>query len=41
MIAPTIGGLTIEITGEITSRPYIDMTLQLMREYGIDATLAR
>ena len=38
MIAPTIGGLTIEITGEITSRPYIDMTLQLMREYGIDAT---
>ncbi len=38
MIAPTIGGLTIEITGEITSRPYIDMTLQLMHEYGIDAT---
>lgn len=38
MIAPTIGGITIEITGEITSRPYIEMTLQLMHEFGIDAT---
>lgn len=38
MIAPTTGGLSIEITGAITSRPYIDMTLSLMSEYGIDAT---
>ena len=38
IIAPHIGGLTIEITGEITSRPYIDMTLALMQDYGIGAS---
>lgn len=37
MIAPIIGGLEINITGSITSRPYIDMTLGLMHQWGIDA----
>lgn len=37
MISPVIGGLTIEIEGEIMSRPYIDMTLGLMKEYGVEA----
>lgn len=38
MIAPVIGGIHLEITGEITSRPYIDMTLQLLQEFGIEAS---
>jgi 3-phosphoshikimate 1-carboxyvinyltransferase len=37
MIAPAIGGMTIEITGEIISHPYIDMTMGLMREFGVNA----
>ena len=37
MIAPAIGGLELEIEGEIMSRPYIEMTLQLMRQYGVEA----
>jgi len=36
LIAPTLGnGLTIKLTGEISSRPYIDMTLKLMNEFGV------
>lgn len=36
MIAPTLPtDLNIEITDEITSRPYIEMTLKLMTEFGI------
>lgn len=36
MIAPTIsGGLTITLTGDILSVPYIDMTIALMREFGV------
>lgn len=38
MIVPHSGGLTIEINGEITSRPYIDMTLVLMQDFGIQST---
>ena len=35
MIAPTLpNGLTLKLTGHVTSLPYIDMTLQLMREFG-------
>lgn len=35
MIAPTLkNGLTIQLTGEIISRPYIQLTLQLMKDYG-------
>ena len=36
MIAPTLPqGLTLEIEGELTSRPYIDMTLDMLAEVGI------
>ncbi len=36
MIAPTIeNGLTIKLTGEITSRSYIELTLKLMARFGI------
>lgn len=37
MIAPLLpNGLTVELTGTIGSRPYIDMTLQLMAAFGIN-----
>ncbi|HRZ96275.1 MAG TPA: 3-phosphoshikimate 1-carboxyvinyltransferase [Paludibacter sp.] len=36
MIAPTtLNGIKITLEGEIISRPYINMTLQMMREYGV------
>lgn len=36
MIAPTIeGGLTLRLKNKITSRPYIDMTLRLMEQFGV------
>jgi 3-phosphoshikimate 1-carboxyvinyltransferase len=35
MIAPTLpNGLTLELTGKIGSRPYIEMTASLMRQFG-------
>lgn len=38
MIGPTLKkGLTIELTGDIVSRPYIDLTLQLMHTFGAQA----
>ena len=37
MIAPVEGGMTLTIEGKVVSRPYIDMTIALMRHYGIDA----
>lgn len=38
MIAPVLkNGLRLFLTGEIISRPYIDLTLQLMKEYGVQA----
>ncbi|MFY0624751.1 MAG: 3-phosphoshikimate 1-carboxyvinyltransferase [Reichenbachiella sp.] len=38
MIAPTLPqGLNIKLEGEIYSRPYIEMTLNLMRHFGIDS----
>ena len=38
MIAPTLAhGLTIQLTGDIISRPYIQLTLQLMKDFGADA----
>ncbi len=40
MIAPAVaGGLTLELTGEAASEPYIAMTIGLMRLYG--ATVSR
>lgn len=39
MIAPLLNqGLTLEIAGELTSRPYVNMTLQMMNLAGIDYT---
>lgn len=36
LIAPTITkGLTLELTGDITSQSYIDLTLKLMSKFGI------
>ena len=38
MIAPRLQeGLTLTLTGDIVSRPYIDMTLALMRDFGAQA----
>jgi len=38
MIAPKLqGGLTLHLKGTIISRPYIDMTLAMMREHGAKA----
>lgn len=37
MLAPTLEkGLTLEILGELTSKPYVDMTLAMLRQTGID-----
>jgi len=39
MIAPSLPqGLVLELTGKIGSRPYIDMTLNLMKHFGVEAT---
>nr|WP_321405551.1 3-phosphoshikimate 1-carboxyvinyltransferase [uncultured Carboxylicivirga sp.] len=39
MIAPTIeNGLTLKLTGDIISRPYLNMTLALMKEFGVTGT---
>ncbi|MBS2210482.1 3-phosphoshikimate 1-carboxyvinyltransferase [Carboxylicivirga mesophila] len=36
MIAPTIeNGLKLTLTGEIISRPYLEMTLALMKDFGV------
>ena len=38
MIAPTLrDGLTLRLTDEVISRPYIDMTLAIMRQFGAEA----
>ena len=40
MIAPMMkGGLTIEIEGGLTSRPYVEMTAALMRHFGAEVTV--
>lgn len=39
MVAPTLTqGLQLTLTGDVTSRPYILMTLGMMREFGIEST---
>lgn len=35
MIAPLIGKITIEISGNQVSKPYIDMTIDIMRKFGV------
>lgn len=38
MIAPTLqNGLRLFLTGEVISRPYVDLTLQLMKDFGVQA----
>ena len=38
LIGPMLkNGLTLRLTGDIISRPYIDLTLWMMREFGADA----
>lgn len=38
MIGPTLPqGLTLHLTGRLISRPYIELTLQLMRDFGANA----
>lgn len=38
MVAPTMeNGLQLTLSGEIISRPYIEMTLKLMRQFGVNA----
>ena len=38
LIGPALKhGLTLRLTGDIISRPYIDLTLWMMREFGADA----
>lgn len=39
MLAPTLpDGLTIRLHGEISSRPYIEMTMRIMAHFGVTAT---
>lgn len=41
LIAPTVeNGLSIRLTGEVTSRSYIDLTLKLMSKFGVRHTWA-
>lgn len=36
MIAPFCNGLAVQLTGHPISEPYIDMTIQLMKDWGVD-----
>ncbi len=35
MISPFFGPLTIEVTGQLVSKPYIDITLAVMKAFGV------
>ncbi len=35
MIAPLIGKLEIEVTGELISKPYLDMTIETIKQFGV------
>ena len=35
MIAPVIGNLHIEVAGELKSKPYADMTVGIMKDFGV------
>jgi len=37
MIAPLVGDLSIEVTGGLISKPYADMTIEAMKEFGVRA----
>lgn len=39
LIAPYLkNGIQLELLGEVTSKPYVNMTLGLMKQYGVEAT---
>ncbi|HSG74617.1 MAG TPA: 3-phosphoshikimate 1-carboxyvinyltransferase [Burkholderiales bacterium] len=38
MALPLAGGGTIEVAGELISKPYVEITLNLMRRFGVDVT---
>ncbi len=38
MALPLVGGGTLAIAGELVSKPYVEMTLALMRRFGVPAT---
>ncbi|MEO1416967.1 MAG: 3-phosphoshikimate 1-carboxyvinyltransferase [Bacteroidota bacterium] len=39
MVAPTLPeGVRLELTGKVSSRPYIDMTRRLMERFGVETT---
>lgn len=41
MIAPSLPqGLTLELTGKVGSRPYIEMTIALMAKFGVDVDIS-
>ncbi len=42
LIAPSLSnGLKLELEGEITSKPYIDMTIQLLQDLGISSSILK
>jgi len=39
MIAPIIGKLGIEVSGKLISKPYVDMTIDVMQQFGVDVNV--
>ncbi len=37
MISPLLNGLTISLHGDLISRPYVDMTIRAMHEWGVNS----
>lgn len=35
MVAPAVGGVTVMVNGEQVSKPYISMTIDIMRKFGV------
>ena len=40
LIAPRIGGLHLGLRGRVVSRPYLDLTVNMLRRFGIDVEVA-
>jgi 3-phosphoshikimate 1-carboxyvinyltransferase len=38
MVAPVVGGVTIKVQGELISKPFADMTIEAMRQFGAKVT---
>ncbi len=39
LVGPVLNGLTISLTSELVSRPYVDMTKKVMSDFGVKANL--